>query len=322
MDAAGLLPPGFVERLRAVVPPDRLDEALASFSAAKPASFRVNTLRGTPDAAVAELSEAGLTPAPVPWCTEAFTVPAGQRDALVRCAAVNDGRVYVQGLSSVLAGLVLGPRPGEAVLDLAAAPGGKTLHLAALMRGRGAISAVEPVRDRFFRLKANLECAGVLGTPDAMVRLFQADGRTVGRKTPGRFDRVLIDAPCSSEARFRADDPETHRYWSTKKVAECARKQKALLRSAVDACRVGGRVLYCTCALSPEENEAVVAHTLRRLGDAVALLPIGLPVGHAIDGLASWAGRSFDPALAQSRRVLPTDRMDAFYLALLEKRRG
>lgn len=116
--------------------------------------------------------------------------------------------------------------------------------------------------------------------------------------------------------------PATYARWSTKKVAECARKQKALLRSAVEACRVGGVVLYATCSLAPEENEAVVAHTLRRLGDALALRGIDLPVENVEPGLTGWNGRTWPDDLALTRRVLPSDAMDAFFLALIEKRQA
>lgn len=315
-DAAAQLPAEFVERLGRIVPADRLDAVLASFAATKPTSFRVNTLANSPAALLEALAHLPLSAEPVPWCGHAFVVAPDQRDALTHSGPASDGRLYVQGLSSLLAALALAPQPGEQILDLAAAPGGKTLHLAQLMLGQGGIAAVEPVRNRFYKLAASIDKAGA----GDMVRLFQTDGRTVGRKTPERFDRVLLDAPCSCEARFRAGAPSTFAKWSTKKVAECARKQKALLRSAVDACRVGGLVLYATCSMSPEENEAVVAHTLRRLGDAIAARGIDLPVSNVEQGLTRWNGRSWPQALALTRRVLPTDTMDAFYLALLEKR--
>jgi 16S rRNA (cytosine1407-C5)-methyltransferase len=109
----------------------------------------------------------------------------------------------------MLAPLALAPRPGETVLDLAAAPGGKTLQLAALMQNSGRLSAVEAVKGRFFRLRANLERGGVTNA-----RTFLMDGRAVGRKCPEMFDRVLLDAPCSSEARFSRLDPRSWAHWS------------------------------------------------------------------------------------------------------------
>ena len=136
----------------------------------------------------------------------------------------------------MIAAVALDPQPGETILDLAAAPGGKTLHIAAMMGGQGRITAVEPVRERFFKLKANCERGGAAD----IVQLVLKDGATIGRTSANTFDRVLLDAPCSSAACLRPDQPQTWKYWSEKKIQDCARKQKSLLRSAIDATRPGG----------------------------------------------------------------------------------
>ncbi|MAT72444.1 MAG: rRNA cytosine-C5-methyltransferase [Planctomycetaceae bacterium] len=309
------LPAEFVNRLQTIVPADHFATAQASFAVAKPVSARINTLKGDVEGALGEVRGLGLEPARVAWLDEAFCIPGAKKRQLTDSAAVTEGRVYVQGLSSMLAAPALAPHGCAEVLDLAAAPGGKTLHLAALMQGSGRLAAVEPVRARYFTLKDNLARCGA-----EFVHAYNSDGRDVGRKTPGRFDRVLLDAPCSSEARFDCRDPASWQYWGPRKIAECARKQKALLRSAVDATRVGGRVLYCTCSLAPEENELVVAHTLRRLQGTVELLPLKLPVPNVQPGLAEWQGKTLPGELALCRRILPTEQMDALFLALLEKR--
>lgn len=101
------------------------------------------------------------------------------------------------------------------MLDLAAAPGGKTLQMAAMMQDRGRIAAVEAVRTRMFKLQANLRRHG-----PTIVKTYLTDGRTVGRKTPERFDRVLLDSPCSSEARFQRADPGSWRHWSLCKLTK------------------------------------------------------------------------------------------------------
>ena len=108
----------------------------------------------------------------------------------------------------------------EEVLDLAAAPGGKTLAIAALMNNTGRIAAVEPIRGRFHRMQANLRRCGV-----SNVQFYQRDGRSVGRLVPERFDRVLLDAPCSSESRMRWLDQQSFEQWSLRKIRETQRKQ-------------------------------------------------------------------------------------------------
>jgi 16S rRNA (cytosine1407-C5)-methyltransferase len=251
---------------------------------------------------------------PVSWCRQAFVVPAAQRQQLVQTAAAADGRLYVQNLSSLLPVLLLDPQPGETVLDLTAAPGGKTLHLVAQMQNRGHVSAVDVVRSRYYRLRENLRRGQA-----RIVRTYLTDGRTVGRKTPERFDRVLLDAPCSSEGRFRSGRPDTWRYWGLRKIREQARKQQGLLRSAMRALRPGGTLVYCTCSFAPEENELIVDTQLRRNPDAFQLRPIQLPVSHVEPGLTEWQGRQLTADLRAARRVLPQDAMDAFFLCKLSK---
>ncbi len=309
------LPPLFVERLNEIVAPEQRGPVVSSFGVERPAAFRINPLRGNAGAALDELKQVGLTPEPVGWCEHAYTVPREQREALTHASAVGDGRVYVQGLSSLLAALALRPRAGERVLDLAAAPGGKTLHMAALMNNEGRIAAVESARPRYYKLKANVEAACA-----TCVDCYCADGRYVGRKQREAFDAVLVDAPCSGEARFGPREPGAWRYWSEKKIKRNASMQKALLRSAIDATRVGGRIVYATCTLGPEENEGVIDHTLRRVGESVAVEPIELPIDNVQPGLSGWRGKAYDALVAHTRRVLPDGRMTAFYLAKLVKR--
>ena len=169
------------------------------------------------------------------------------------------GRVYIQNPSSLLAVRVLDPQPDEEVLDLAAAPGGKTVAMAVAMENTGRIAAVEPVKGRFHRLRANVARCGVTN-----VAFYQRDGRGVGRVVPERFDRVLLDAPCSSQARMRWDNPASYAHWTRRKVREATRKQKGLIMSGYAALKPGGHMVYCTCSFAPEENELIVDHLLRR----------------------------------------------------------
>lgn len=308
------LPIEFVERVREIHA-DAADGVLSRFGVDRRPGVWANPLRSDPADPQTLLKQIGVAGLACDWLAEAATIDPADKSAVTGSAAVESGQLYVQNLSSMLAPLVLDPQPGETILDLAAAPGGKTLHLAARMRLEGELAAVEPVRDRFFKLKQNLERCGAGG----FVRTFTHDGRDIGRKTPGRFDAVLLDAPCSSEARFDPRTPDSFAYWGPRKLAESARKQKALLRSALDATKPGGRVLYSTCSLSPEENELVVAHTLRRLGDAVCLEPIDLPITNLRAGLTAWRGKRLSEELAKTVRVLPNEELAGFYLAFLRK---
>jgi 16S rRNA C967 or C1407 C5-methylase (RsmB/RsmF family) len=308
------LPADFVERLRQTIDPQDWEEVWASFEGSKPAYARVNGLLGSVAQVLEDPEVRDLGPSIIDSMPWTLRFDPAVRDKLTRTQAASDGRLYLQRLSSQLAAPLLNPQPGETVLDLAAAPGGKTLHLAALMENEGRLSAVEPIKPRMYRLADNLKRGGV-----TIARTYLMDGRKVGRKTPDRFDRVLLDAPCSSEARIRRDQPESYQFWSARKIKEQSRKQRGLLVAALQATRPGGRVVYCTCSFAPEENEAVVQHALEAFEGEARLLAFDVPEVKSREGLTAWQGEAWDERLALTRRVLPSAETDGFFLALLER---
>ncbi len=252
---------------------------------------------------------------PIPGLDGCFALPSEDRDVLMAHPAVETGSAYPTNPSSIIAARALAVEPGQEVLDLAAAPGGKTLQLAIAMENRGRIAAVEVVKGRFHRMRANLERCGATS-----VEFYLADGRTIGRKVPERFDRVLLDSPCSSESRIRLDEPASYRHWSPRKTREMVRKQRGLIRSAYLALKPGGEMVYCTCAFSAEENELIVDYLLRRESDAELLEPAGeLAAADSVPGLTSWRGKALDTRLVRCRRILPDDLFDGFFVARIRK---
>ncbi|MBA1146691.1 RsmB/NOP family class I SAM-dependent RNA methyltransferase [Ectothiorhodospiraceae bacterium WFHF3C12] len=308
------VPPALLERLAEILGADGL-RAWQAGARPAPVAGRVNTLLTEVPAVHDELRADGFDLERVPWLSEAFTVPPAQREALTRSQAVAAGRVYLQNLSSMLPPYCLAPEPGMEVLDLAAAPGSKTLQMAAMMANEGRLAAVERSRPRFHKLRANCRRAGA-----DCVRLYLKDGTMVGRLTAERFDRVLVDAPCSSEARIDASDPASAADWSEKKIRRLAGLQRRLLSSGLEALRPGGRLVYSTCTFAPEENEAVVAGVLSQFDGAVSLLPADIPVTSSSPGLTVWRGTTLHPSLRCTARILPDGVMEGFYLAVFTKR--
>jgi 16S rRNA (cytosine1407-C5)-methyltransferase len=133
------------------------------------------------------------------------------------------------------------------------------------------------------------------------------------------FDRVLLDAPCSSEAKFSTLNPKSYAFWSPRKIKESQKLQKRLILSAWESLKPGGRLLYSTCSFAPEENEAVLDSLLKKRSDA-EILPLELPVENCMAGLTAWEKKRFDPAVSRARRILPTGEMDGFFLALIHKK--
>ena len=316
-EVVGGLPPEFRSRLTEILDEPSCQEVLESFAVEKKTTFRINTLLADANEVIADLQQEGVAPHPVSWCDHAFWVPAAAREQLTHAAAAVNGQIYIQGLSSILATLMLDPQPGEWNLDLAAAPGGKSSHMVARMENQGKLSVVEPIRKRMFRLADNLKRQG-----SQISRTYLMDGRKVGKKVPDRFDRVLLDAPCSSEARMRASDPQTTQFWSPRKIREQSRKQLGLIESAFQSLKPGGILLYCTCSFAPEENEAIVSALLDRMeGDAV-LVDLNLPIDNWQPGLRSFDSIQFHPTIECCRRILPNSFFDAFFMAKIQKANG
>ena len=314
------LPDPFLARLAEIVPADRLDAVLASFEEPPATSFRVNTLLRPEADVIADLREEDVPVHEVTGVPGAYSVAPEDRASLLASRPYADEHVYVQNVSSQLPPHVLGVREGDRVLDLCAAPGSKTGQISAMVGEDGEVTAVEKVRPRFYKLKANVYAQGATN-----VLPWLGNGAAYWRREPEAFDRVLVDAPCSTEGRFRAHDPETTAYWSPRKIREMRSKQVKLLWAGVQCLKVGGTLVYSTCTFAPEENEAVVAKALKTFGDALEVVETGLPTSgpvadQAVPGLTSWNGKDFPEALAKTRRVLPTPLLEGFYVAKLVKR--
>ena len=309
-----VLPEVFLNRLRVIVPSQKWDVTANTFSHPKPTTFRVNTLKTDAKTVREMLGQSGFRLEPVPWYSDAFVLRSGRLRELQETAIYQNGEIYVQALSSMVPALVLDPKPGEAVLDLTAAPGSKTTQIACLMRGEGVITANDNNKVRFFKLKANVELQSA-----SNVVLSLRHGESFGREHPEQFDRVLLDAPCSAEGRFDVHEPASFRYWKPAKIREMARKQKRLLLSGLSALKQGGVLVYSTCTFAPEENEQIVDWALRKSNGRARLERVTLPLSNQSAGLAGWEGKSFDQAVRQTARILPTADMEGFFIARFRK---
>jgi NOL1/NOP2/sun family putative RNA methylase len=269
------------------------DAFTAAAARPEPTVFRVRAGRVTEAALLDRLERQGFRLEPVAGLPAFYRVleePYPVSMTLEHWA----GLVYVQQASTGIAPPELGVRPGERVLDLCSAPGGKTTHLAELMDDRGCLVASE-IDERRIR--------GLLGN---VYRLCHPSVVTVacdGRDFPegAFFDRVLVDAPCSGEGTLRrrsGDVPNQSKSF----LGYVTGVQRALLQKAVRLCRPGGTILYVTCTFSPDENEAVVSDVLASC--PVELEPLRLGVPHTA-GLTSFEGTAFDPRLEGAARIYP-----------------
>lgn len=260
-------PEAFTERMRSLLGEQGLAEYLQAMEQTRPRALRVNTLKTTTEEFRA-LIEAELTPNGV--IPEGFFIPEGFPVGTNPLHAA--GLFYMQEPSAQLPAAMLKPQPGETVLDLCAAPGGKTGQLAQYMENDGLLVANEPVPNRAAVLTGTKERLGLINTavtclsPEVLCpALFET------------CDAVLADAPCSGEGMFRKE-PDAVRDWSPAHVTACAERQRLILGSAAGTVRPGGRLVYSTCTFSPEEDEEtaaffVKAHPEFRLIEEKKLFP-------------------------------------------------
>jgi 16S rRNA (cytosine1407-C5)-methyltransferase len=307
------LPDKFLERLRVILPSTFYAEALERMSALPLFSVRVNTLKIPMHLACRFLADAGIAYEHAADLPEAVCFSLEQIDIVRALDQFVRGEFYQQSVASMLAVAVLDPQPGERILDLCAAPGSKTSQIAARMNNAGSLTAVEAIRSRFYKLKAVLRLLGVENTDCLCMdgRRFEARGEL--------FDRVLIDAPCSSEGRFRLDKPKTFAYWSLRKIKEMVKKQRGLLLNAGRQVKPGGVMVYSTCTFAPEENEAVVDWFLRKSDGAFTVEPVCFSDVPVYPAVLSWEGKTFDPQIERCVRILPGRKTEGFFIGKFRK---
>ncbi|MCC6046874.1 MAG: RsmB/NOP family class I SAM-dependent RNA methyltransferase [Desulfurococcaceae archaeon] len=265
-----LLPPWYVRRIVSLVGEGEAEPLLKSFLVRPKISVRVNILKATVSEVLRKLESEGKKPEiskVVPTVIK-FDGPYNfDKSELFR-----SGKIVIQEEPAALASIVLNPRPSEVVVDLAAAPGGKTEHIGELMENKGVIYAFDIDRTRMKRLEELVKRAGI-----SIVKTYLRDGREAPRILGEEVaDRVLVDAPCTSDGTL-AKNPDLRWRLFEEEVPKFAQLQYELIKSALKLVKPGGYVLYTTCTLLPEENEEVVRKILRKEEGRVVLVPLRGP---------------------------------------------
>lgn len=242
-----MFPSGFTDKMKQLLGAE-FDDFLASYERPRNTGLRLNPLKG-------QVPIFPFCTEQIPWEPNGFYLQEGSRPGLNPCH--DAGAYYLQEPSAMAPAGLLAPEPGEKVLDLCAAPGGKSTQLAAAMKGEGLLvcNEINPKRARI--LSSNIERMGI---SNALV--LNEHPAKLAERFPRYFDRILVDAPCSGEGMFRKEDAAVTD-WSPETVAMCAGRQKEILSSAAEMLVPGGRLVYSTCTFSPEENEGVISAFLK-----------------------------------------------------------
>merc|ERR1712013_606868 len=288
-------------------------EVLEANEVQRPVTIRTNSLKTRRRDLAQALINRGVNLDPVgKWSKVGLvvysaTVPLGATPEYLA------GHYILQGASSLLPVMALAPQEGERILDMAAAPGGKTTHIAALLKNTGMILANDANQARCKAVVGNLHRLGVTNTV-----VCSHDGRKLPKVMTG-FDRVLLDAPCSGTGVI-SKDPSAKTSKDHSDIHLCSHLQKELVLAAIDCLdhksATGGYLVYSTCSILPEENEAVVDYVLRKRH--CKLVPTGLDFG--VEGYTRYREQRYHPTLNLCKRYYPhTHNMDGFFVAKIKK---
>lgn len=251
------LPPAFLARMREQLG-DRYEAFLSGYGSERAYGLRHNPLKMDRESFLREMP---FTLREVPWAEEGFYYESSEQPG--RHALHEAGAYYIQEPSAMAVAAVLDPKPGERILDLCAAPGGKSTQIAGRMLGEGLLVSNEIVPHRAKILSRNIERMGI-----ANCVVCREKPERLAEKFPLFFDRVLVDAPCSGEGMFRKDDTAIAE-WSPENVAMCAARQRDILEQAAEMVRPGGVLVYSTCTFSVQENEDVINSFAEKHSDFV-----------------------------------------------------
>lgn len=276
---------------------DLADRIIAGYSAERRVTLRTNRLKTSPEEVMNQLTEREISATSPPWSADAFIVDA-KEETLRALPMYQNGEIYLQSLSSMIPPMVLEPRAGEAILDMAAAPGGKTTQMAALSGGRANITACEKNKVRAERLKFNLARQGA-----SRVSVMVCDSRRLDDRFT--FDKILLDAPCSGSGTITLERCD----FTEELYARSQRFQSELLGKALRLLRSGSRMVYSTCSVLACENEEVLKRVLPRAGARI------LPISQSAFEGAPRLPVQLDGTLC----ICPNELYEGFFVALIEK---
>jgi 16S rRNA (cytosine1407-C5)-methyltransferase len=272
---------------------------------------RVNTLKNSRDSLVKKLKQRyDIEPDHFDVLPDALKFNEQEED-LGKTLEIALGYYYIQGFSSMLPPLVLNPSSDEKVLDLCSAPGSKTTQIAELMSNKGTFIVNDIQLDRIKALVYNLDRLNIVN-----IGVIHSKGEILSKYFQNYFDKILVDAPCSSLGIMQKKS-KVNKIWSLEKVNRLHNLQVRLLVSAIKMLKVGGEIVYSTCTLAPEENELVIDKILNKY--PVDILKIELPIQHR-NAFTTYKGLELHPDLKFGVRILPWEAdSDGFFMIKLCK---
>ncbi len=275
---------------------------LEGYSQERMVTFRVNTLKTSIEKVEEVLKNNNIEFKKVSWSDVAYIVKNVREDTLKELEIYKNGEIYLQSLSSMLPPIVLEPKENTDILDMCAAPGGKTTELASLTNNNANITACELNKIRIEKLKYNIEKQGATS-----VYIMQEDSRRINDFFS--FDNILLDAPCSGSGTLNVEDVNLEKTFTKKLIEKSQKAQLELLNKAVKILKQGQEMVYSTCSILNVENEEIVSKILKN--NKVEIVPIEFEGKEELPLLPT----KIDGTLC----VMPTELYEGFFIAKIRK---
>lgn len=297
-----ILPNFLEEKLKKQYSSEEIEKIINGYTSDRIMSLRINTIKTSKDKVENELKQNNIKFTEVSWYNEALIIENINENDIRKMNMYTNGEIYLQSLSSMIPVIVLEPKPGENILDMAAAPGGKTTQISAITNNQALITACEKNKIRADRLRYNLEKQGAIG-----VNILNADASHLDSFFS--FDRILLDAPCSGSGTINLNNEKDMKFFSEELINRSVKTQFELLKKAIQILKPGHEMVYSTCSILREENEENIKKILKN--NKVELIPINRDKFKDIEILST--------DLPETITVTPTEKYEGFFVAKLRK---
>ena len=281
---------------------EKTKEIINGYQTKRKTTLRVNTIKGNIKEIKNKLEKSKIEYEEVPWSKEALIIKNADEKSIQEMNIYQDGKIYMQSLSSMLPPIILEPKEGIDILDMAAAPGGKTTQKAALTNNKAHITACEKNKIRAERLKYNVDKQGA-----TCVFIMPKDSRFIDDFFS--FDQILLDAPCSGSGTLDYNDANIEKYFTEQLIERSSKTQKTLLKKAINLLKPGHEMVYSTCSILSCENEDVVESILK--DEKIEIVPI------SFEGIESLP--VLPTKISGTLCVCPTELYEGFFVAKIRK---
>jgi len=296
--------PDFLEKLlEKQYGKDLTKKIIEGYSKKRKVSLRINTIKTNTEHVKEVLSNAGIEFETVMWSKNALVIKNACEKDIEELEIYKNGEIYMQSLSSMLPPIILEPKEKEDILDMAAAPGGKTTEVAAITNNKAYITACEMNKIRAQKLKYNIEKQGATS-----VYLLETDSRRLNNYFS--FDKILLDSPCSGSGTIYLEDKNIEKYFTLKLIEKSTKTQRELLKKAIKILKPGKEMVYSTCSILSPENEDIIKSVLK--DGKCEIVPIIFSGIEEIPILPT----SIDGTLC----IMPNEFYEGFFIAKIRKK--